>query len=180
MELQRCIWRCLSDSSGNTDPRYHQCVERLCSGIPETPAAQPYSSAPPAYSAPQAQAGPVWSTGIATDGFSRYAGIVAEDGTGRSLYYMCTPQGLSYLALFGVQSAGETFRFQMGGLEYQLPFDRNRGELTFAIPAQSQFLSTMGQGGTLRILGSAGTHVMDLSLNGAWATIQNAVYGCFR
>lgn len=32
MEQQRCIWRCLADAKGNTDPRYHACVERLCIG----------------------------------------------------------------------------------------------------------------------------------------------------
>lgn len=30
MELQRCVWACLANSSGNIDPRYHACVERRC------------------------------------------------------------------------------------------------------------------------------------------------------
>ncbi|WP_370303357.1 hypothetical protein [Pseudooceanicola sp.] len=177
MALQRCIWRCLADSSGATDPRYHQCVERLCSAYPETPPGQPYGGA---QAAPPAPAAPAWSTGVATDGFSRYAGIVAQDGSGRSLYYMCTPHGLSYLALFGVQNAGRPFRFQIGGLEYQLSFDRSRGELTLNMPPRSPFLAALGQGGTLRILDGGGAHVMDLSLNGAWAAIHNTVYACFQ
>ena len=30
MELQRCSWRCLAQSSGNDDPAYHACVDRVC------------------------------------------------------------------------------------------------------------------------------------------------------
>jgi hypothetical protein len=30
MELQRCIWRCLANSKGNTDPAYHACVVKHC------------------------------------------------------------------------------------------------------------------------------------------------------
>jgi hypothetical protein len=30
MALQRCVWACLANSSGNNDPRYEACVERRC------------------------------------------------------------------------------------------------------------------------------------------------------
>jgi len=32
MEVQRCIWRCLHDSKGASDPAYQQCVSRNCDG----------------------------------------------------------------------------------------------------------------------------------------------------
>ncbi len=31
MELQRCVWRCLSSSDGADDPAYHRCVDQACS-----------------------------------------------------------------------------------------------------------------------------------------------------
>lgn len=30
METQRCVWRCLANSSGNQDPAYQACVDRVC------------------------------------------------------------------------------------------------------------------------------------------------------
>lgn len=39
MEMQRCVWSCLARSSGNQDPAYQACVERVC-----TPKQRPISS----------------------------------------------------------------------------------------------------------------------------------------
>lgn len=41
MELQRCIWQCLANSSGNDDPAYHECVERMCVAGEDAAAAPP-------------------------------------------------------------------------------------------------------------------------------------------
>lgn len=41
MEVQRCVWSCLARSSGNQDPAYHACVEKVCS-----PKQRPASSRP--------------------------------------------------------------------------------------------------------------------------------------
>jgi predicted cobalt transporter CbtA len=43
MEQQRCVWRCLADSTGNTDPAYDACVARDCV---EAPAPAPAAPAP--------------------------------------------------------------------------------------------------------------------------------------
>ncbi len=32
MELQRCIFACLAQSTGNDDPAYHRCVSTVCLG----------------------------------------------------------------------------------------------------------------------------------------------------
>lgn len=170
MAMQRCIWRCLADSSGASDPRYHQCVEQWCTGIEETTGQQ--SQQPPA---PPGQ----WGAGIATDGFSRYAGLQAADGSGRGFYYMCTPQGQSYLAIFGTGTAAGGYAFQVDGLEYQLGFDRSRGELTLQIPPRAPFLDTLMQGRVLTILGPDRALLMQLPLSGAYGAINNTVYACF-
>jgi hypothetical protein len=31
MEAQRCVWRCLANSSGADDPAYGDCVDKHCS-----------------------------------------------------------------------------------------------------------------------------------------------------
>jgi len=30
MALQRCVWMCLANSKGNSDPAYSACVEKYC------------------------------------------------------------------------------------------------------------------------------------------------------
>lgn len=42
MEEQRCVWRCLANSAGASDPAYNACVERQCiaGGAPAAPAPQ--------------------------------------------------------------------------------------------------------------------------------------------
>lgn len=41
MQVQRCIWSCLSDSKGADDPAYHRCVARHCAEetVPQSDAA---------------------------------------------------------------------------------------------------------------------------------------------
>ena len=165
MELQRCVWRCLADSYGASDPRYHACVDRVCVGIDEGPSQTPVPGA--------------WITGIATDGFSRYAGVQAPDGSGRGLFYMCTPGGLSYLALFGLDGMGGTLRFRIDAVDYLVPFDRSRGELTMTMPPRSPFMTTLGQGGRLGVLTEAGQPLMEVSLAGAGGAMATAVAACF-
>ena len=43
MEQQRCVWRCLANSRGNTDPAYGACVRAQCSGRSAPRAALPAS-----------------------------------------------------------------------------------------------------------------------------------------
>jgi hypothetical protein len=54
MEEQRCVWRCLADSRGASDPAYHACVRAQCSGRPSGGGAA--RAAPPAAPLPRAQA----------------------------------------------------------------------------------------------------------------------------
>ena len=37
MEQQRCVWRCLANSKGNTDPAYNRCVQKFCEAKPTPP-----------------------------------------------------------------------------------------------------------------------------------------------
>lgn len=46
MQLQRCVWSCLSQSSGNTDPAYHACVAERCAGTDRAAALAPPATGP--------------------------------------------------------------------------------------------------------------------------------------
>ncbi|MCW8087200.1 hypothetical protein [Sabulicella glaciei] len=46
MAEQRCVWSCLAQSRGANDPRYHACVERMCSGLGAPPRSAPRCSEP--------------------------------------------------------------------------------------------------------------------------------------
>jgi hypothetical protein len=37
MELQRCIWRCLAEYKGASDPAYKRCVAKICNDTPRKP-----------------------------------------------------------------------------------------------------------------------------------------------
>lgn len=168
MAMQRCIWRCLANSSGASDPRYHQCVTTVCSQIGE-----------PEVHVPQVPNARSWVAGTATDGVTRYAGILGAEGAAQGLYYMCTFRGQSYLALFGFEGPGATLQVQVDGVAYALNFHRNRGELTFDIPGNSPFLEGLPRGQRLRVVTGAGALLLDVPLSGAWAAINRTKRACF-
>lgn len=172
MAMQRCVWNCLARSSGASDPRYHMCVAQVCSNIHP-----PIQQAPVQAEPPNAQA---WTSGVATDGITRFAGVLAADGSGRGLYYMCTFQGQSYLALFGADTPGGPLQLQIDGVGYGLNFHRNRGELTFDLPARSPFLETLPRGRNLRVVDGAGNIVIEATLSGAWAALSQTKRVCFN
>jgi Putative peptidoglycan binding domain len=131
MEQQRCVWRCLADSTGNTDPAYDACVARNCVESPAPAPAGPAPAAPapaapapaapapaapaPAASAPAASApaasAPVQS-GVAPGG-------AAERMTVTVVQHALVDLGLYYGPVDGVYggetaAAVETFRLSRG------------------------------------------------------------------
>lgn len=68
MEEQRCVWRCLANSRGNTDPAYDACVRAQCLG-----------QAPPRNGAPRVA--PPASPPLATSGWHEMRGL-AYPGVG--------------------------------------------------------------------------------------------------
>ncbi|SFU05728.1 hypothetical protein [Sedimentitalea nanhaiensis] len=165
MEQQRCIWRCLAGSPGNTSPQYHQCVARFCT--PQTA---------PQYSAPSFARH--WKSGIAADGQTRFAGADVGQEGGPGLYYMCDRQGQSYLMLFRHQGPPGMMRFRIGAQDFTVPFDRSRGELTVNVTPGGRFLNALSYGQSVWISDMHGGHVMHLNLQGAAAALQGAMAGC--
>lgn len=64
--------------------------------------------------------------------------------------------------------------------QYQITFDRTRGDLTANIPKVSQFMTNLGGSGALRILHSGSQLVMDIDLRGAQVMLNYAVQSCSR
>ncbi len=165
MEQQRCVWRCLASSPGNTSPQYHACVARLCSAQSVTPYAAP-ATAPP------------WKSGIAADGKTRFAGVDAGQAGGPGLYYMCDAQGQSYLMLYQLQAPAGLMKFRIGTQEFPVPFDRSRGALTVNVVPGGSFLNALAYGQRVWISDMRGNHVMNLALQGAAAALQGVIAAC--
>ncbi|MBK0328321.1 hypothetical protein I5535_13595 [Rhodobacteraceae bacterium F11138] len=165
MAQQRCIWRCLANSPGNTSSQYHQCVARLC-----------MEQAAPQYSAPAT--GTAWKSGIAADGVTRFAGADSNQNGGPGLYYMCDRQGQSYLMLFRYQGAPGMMRFRIGVQDFSIPFDRSRGALTVNLTPGGRVFNALIYGRSLWVADMHGAHVMNLTLQGAAGALQGAVAAC--
>ena len=162
MDVQRCVWRCLADSSGPASAEYNQCVVSLCSGQPAAPR--------------PSVAAPAWRAGLASDGVHRFAGADAEQGYG--FYYFCTPQA-SFFALTALPMAAGQYRFVIGDVAYLVPLDRSRGDLSVNIPPGDAFMQGVQEGSWLRVEALNGASLVQFSLSGAGESINSAVQGCF-
>lgn len=168
MAVQRCVWRCLAGSPGAASPEYNQCVARSC-GAQTAPKPQIRAPTP-------APVRPAWRAGLASDGVHRFAGTDAEQGYG--FYYFCTAT-TSFFTLTALPMQAGQYRFVIGTVAYQVPFDRSRGDLSVNIPPGSPFLQGVQSGSWLQVEALNGTPLVQFSLVGAGAAIAQAVQACF-
>ncbi len=100
MQLQRCIWGCLAQSSGNDDPAYHECVERIClAGDSAAPAA----ASPP--ETPQVAAQPERATVLSVQ--ERLAALGFDPGPVDGIYGRQTEAAVqAFRASQGLATAG--------------------------------------------------------------------------
>ncbi len=180
-QMQRCIWSCLSNSPGAASYQYNQCVETFCSSM-RTPVQTPQRApvqAPVQIQPPVRAITPGgWNGGVATNGTSYFAGIYHPSGDGRGLFYICNRQRESYVALIGVDTPEGIVQFVFSDLQYQIPFDRKRGDLSADLAPVSQFMRNLSGTGTVRIADVRGNVLMDLGLHGAGAAIRWAASAC--
>lgn len=163
MELQRCIWRCLAGSPGAGSAQYNDCVQRLCvAPTPQTATPVP---------------GP-WQGGVASDNRRQFAGL-SVPGSDLAFFYLCSRQGESYFALYGLDGPAAQMRFVIDTQPYLVPFDWVGGEFRVDIPVGAPFMNALAGGTGLRVLNSSGNPLMTLSLQGARAALQRAVDACF-
>lgn len=160
MELQRCIWRCLSGSPGAGSAQYNQCVEQFC--IASAPTAPPAS----------------WAWGPTPDGRFFFAGV-SETGGDKGLYYICTRSGDSFFSLTGLEGPDAQMRFILNNVQYLVPFAWVGGDFRIDQAAGSDFMNAIASAAQVQVQNSGGVEVMSFSLQGAGAAMQQAVNACF-
>ncbi len=112
MEQQRCVWRCLADSKGNTDPAYGACVERYCTEAALSAPAEPVRPVQPARPAPPAPAAaPGQGTASAAGARDRMTVTVVQRALGDLGLYSGPVDGV-----YGASTAAavESFRASRG------------------------------------------------------------------
>ncbi|XDA96721.1 hypothetical protein AB1M95_11345 [Sulfitobacter sp. LCG007] len=189
MELQRCIWRCLAASPGNSSPEYHQCVEAQCSHLDEggrEAVTQPQSAAPleaPAGGAATGDDGnrrlDDWTHALASDGQRYFAGAKAKQ-EGRSFYYICAPEGQSYFAIYGLAIGGAQLSLTIGETAYLVPFDWVNGEYVVPLRADSPLMQALLAEPRKRlwIRDAAGKNLVTLTTRGSTKALKSVLKSC--
>ena len=163
MAMQRCVWSCLANSPGASSWQYNQCVQQRCAGIGENPV--------------PAQTGP-WRNGVASDGFSQFAGVEAEGRSDLGLYYFCNRTRASYLALFGLDGDGGLITLQIDQSAYALNFTRSGAALRFDLPPRSPFLDVLSRGRQVVLTNALGAELFRAPLGGATLALGKARTAC--
>lgn len=144
MEMQRCVWSCLANSNGATDPAYSACVEAICNA-PQGNGFEGGANGPGA-----------WTTGTTADGLGLYAAMV-DPVTANTLYYICDRSGAGYLLLTGqVEGPSATLTVQIGANPYPLWFELQGGGYYAATPRDSAVITLMARGGMVQVLNATG------------------------
>lgn len=123
MEEQRCVWRCLAQSRGNTDPAYDACVRAQC--VRPSPAGRSKSDNAPPPPRPRAAPPPrseAWKTVTDLD----YPAVAQCLPLGRAgnlcLVVGCPARGGLSLELYGLEHGltGAPFRLTTSGTLFDL------------------------------------------------------------
>ncbi|MFZ5963761.1 hypothetical protein ACOXXX_12470 [Thalassococcus sp. BH17M4-6] len=166
MEVQRCVWSCLANHGPNTNPAYHQCVERVC--VPM----QQQQQAPAA----QADARERWIAARTSAGVG-YAGVDGRrDGTG--LYYFCG-QGQSFLRVVGIDGGERGMIIDVDGRQFPLSFRpnaRNQPESTLA--PHAPVMQALQSGNRVKVLSYELGAIVDAPLRGSSRALAQVISGC--
>jgi hypothetical protein len=144
MEVQRCVWSCLANSSGASDPAYSACVEAICNA-PQEDGLENSAGNPGA-----------WTTGVTADGLGLYAAMV-DPVTANTLYFLCDRSGAGYLMLTGqAEGPSATLTVQIGANPYPLWFEEQGGGYYANTPRDSTVIALMARGGMVQVLNATG------------------------
>lgn len=168
MAMQRCVWSCLANATGNTDPAYHQCVSRHCKEL------EPARPASPAL--PQ-----LWRQGIASDGVTRFAGVDTPAGDGSGFYYMCDGRGQGYLMLYAADLPPGQVDLYVGAQKFPALFDLRRLRLTTDVAPASPFMTRLRAASAhdrLSVVDGRGHTVMQVGLQGVGAALHGVLAAC--
>jgi len=122
MEEQRCVWRCLAQSRGNTDPAYEACVRARCVASPAPAARSKSGYAPPRQRDAAPARGGAWKT-VTDLGYPAVAQCVPLAGAARlCLVVGCPARGGLSLELYGLEPGltGAPLRLATSGTLFDL------------------------------------------------------------
>lgn len=165
MEEQRCVWRCLYQSSGAASPEYALCVEQVCNE-------QILDDTEPAAATPVRSA-PRWFTGATSDGRGRFAGVF-DSAWGTSFFVMCGPDGRRYFALFGPEGPGGPLTLTISSQTFALNFVAENGGYYAASASDLREVKALRDASELVIQNPAGTALLNITLNGAADAMASA------
>lgn len=182
MEEQRCVWRCLSQSRGASDPAYDACVRAQCMGRPPRSSAAPSGGsakdAPRPAPVPAPRAG-AWRTvtDLAYPAVAQCAPL--PDRTSLCLVVSCPERGALALELFGLapSHAGSPMRVTTTGAMFDLtlPPSASAAEgYRWPIPLGLAPALRTGSAATLDVIGRS----FSLSLAGSDAAIGSVETRC--
>ncbi|NVK61223.1 MAG: hypothetical protein HWE37_14270 [Rhodobacteraceae bacterium] len=170
MALQRCVWSCLANFGPNTNPAYHACVERVCSGLSEGEGGGGGQQ--------QAQGDPTrgWVTGRTGSGVG-YAGVDGVRGK-TGLYYFCG-RGQSFLRVIGIDGGERGMIVEVDGQQFPLRFSPNGQNQPESTLAYSDPVIQALQGGSrVRVLTYDGPVVVDAPLSGSSRALAQVISSC--
>lgn len=161
MELQRCVWSCLSAHGPNTNPEYHACVAEHCT-----------KGDKPAANVPE------WSSGSIEGGRTHYAGVDNAAGD-LGLYYFCNRNGRSELVLVGVEGPAATLALEADGRRFPLSFSRTSDRLVAPVLPDAHVLSALRAGTMVKIVRTSDdAPIAQLRLDGSSRAIRRASRQC--
>ncbi len=183
MEEQRCVWRCLANSRGASDPAYDACVRAQCTGRPPRSGAAPAAGgsakdAPRQVPAPPARRD-AWRsvTDLAYPAVAQCAPL--PDRTSLCLVVSCPERGALALELFGLapSHAGNPMRVTTTGAMFDLtlPPSASAAEgYRWPMPLGLAPALRIGNAATLEVIGRS----FSLSLAGSDAAIGGVEARC--
>ena len=164
MEVQRCVWSCLSNYGPADSPAYEQCVLDHCSGFDG------------GGQTPNAPAG--WQSGRVDGGRTAYAGVDTPDGS-KGVYYFCDRAGRSELMIAGVPGVAGAWALVIDGQTYAFAFQPRPNGVSTAIRPSDGVLSAL-RGGSRVALSGPGLPDNDTSmaLKGSSRAISQTLSFC--
>jgi hypothetical protein len=170
MEAQRCVWRCLSESRGASDPAYHACVRAQCSAAPRARGDGRAASRPPAR-------GPHWQRAAGTP----YPAVAEclPDNTNLCLLVSCPARGRMSLELYAVENGwgpGMPLTLRAGASQFNLTLPARGGNDLFRWPMDPFLLEVLKSESEVRLDGN--DDQIRLTLAGSGAAIRSVEANC--
>lgn len=137
MEVQRCVWSCLSNFGPADNPAYEQCVVDHC-GFDEA--------------SDQAATPTGWQSGRIDNGRTAYAGVDTPDG-GKGVYYFCDRAGRSELMIAGVSGPAGAWALVIDGQTYAFNFAVRANGVSTRIDPGDDVLGALSRGSRVALSG---------------------------